>query len=137
MVAGDRVYLRIDGANLVVENGHGEYLGQVESKNAQRLIKLIKGGNRYLAAVVSSSEDMMVVIIREVYQHPSQVEQLSFPSKGVEGLGPHAGDRIFRRQLKYEAAGEPDFTLVGGDEVESLSGEPTEGDTEEDEEQEA
>jgi tetratricopeptide (TPR) repeat protein len=139
MVAGDRVYLRIDGANLVVENGHEEYLGQVEPKNAQRLIKLIKGGNRYMAAVVSSSEDMLVVIIREVYQHPSQVEQLSFPARGVEGSGPYDGDRIFKRQLKYEAAGEPDFPSVGGDEVESLSGEPTEGDTSdsgEDEEQE-
>lgn len=117
MVAGVRVYLRIDGANLIVENGRGEELGQVEPKNAQRLIKLIKGGNRYLAAVVSSSEDMMAVIIREVYQHPSQVEQLSFPSKGVEGLSP--------------------YTLVGGDEAEPLPEEPAEdapGDTEKDEE---
>ena len=68
------------------------------------------------------------------------MEQLSFPSRGVEGLGPYSGDSIFRRQLKYEAAGEPDLTLVGGDEVESLSGEPAEddtSDTEEDEEQEA
>lgn len=141
MVAGDRVYLRIDGANLAVENGRGEYLGQVEPKNAQRLIKLIKGGNRYLAAVVSSSEDMMVVIIREVYQHPSQVEQLSFPSRGVEGLRPYADDRIFRHQLKYdEVAVEPGATLVGADEAESLSEEPMEdapSDTGEDEEQEA
>ncbi len=140
MVAGDRVYLRIDGANLVVENGRGEELGQVETKKAQRLIKLIKGGNRYMAAVVSSSEDMMAVIVREVYQHPSQVGQLSFPSRGVEGPSPYTGDRIFRRQLKYEVVGEPDYTLGGGDEGESLSGELEEDapdDTEEDEELEA
>ncbi len=140
MVAGDRVYLRIDEANLMVENGSGEYLGRVEPKNAQRLVKLTKGGNKYMAAVVSSSEDMMAVIIREVYQHPSQVEQLSFPSRGVEGHSPYAGDRKFRRQLKYEAVGEPDYTSVGGDEAEPLPGELAEGDTsdtEEDEEQEA
>ncbi|MDP6141876.1 MAG: hypothetical protein QGF23_00325, partial [Dehalococcoidales bacterium] len=40
----------------------------------------------------------------------------------VEGSGPYAGDRIFRRQLKYEAAVKPDYTLVDGDEVNSLSG---------------
>ena len=140
MVAGDRVYLQIDGANLAVEDGRRQYLGQAEPKHAQRLIKLIEGGNRYLVTVVSSSEDMMVVIIREVYQHPSQVGQLSFTGRGFEALGPYASDRMFRRQLKHEAAGEPGSTLVGGDEGEPLPGEPTEdapSDGGEDEEQEA
>ncbi len=67
------------------------------------------------------------------------MEQLSFPARGVEGPGPYSGDRILRRQVKYEESVEPDFPSVGGDEVESLSGEPAEGDTSdsgEDEEQE-
>ncbi len=46
MVAGDAVYLRAGGTNLVVENGQGEYLGQVEPKHARRLIKLMEGGGR-------------------------------------------------------------------------------------------
>jgi len=101
MVAGDRVYLKIDESGLTVENGRGEYLGQVEPKHGQRLIKLMEGGNRYTAAVVSSAEDRVTVIIREVYQDPSQAGQLSFPSKGVEGLRPFLSDKMIRRELEY------------------------------------
>ena len=76
MMAGNAVYLRIDGTNLVVENAHGEYLGQVEPKQALRLIRLMDGGNQYRAAVISSAEDKLTIIIREVYQHHSQAGQL-------------------------------------------------------------
>jgi tetratricopeptide (TPR) repeat protein len=107
MVAGDKVYLRMDGPGLTVENGRGEYLGQIEPKHSQRLVKLMAGGNRYSAAIVSSTEDKVTVIIREVYQDPSQAGQLSFPSKGVEGLRPYLSDKMLRRELEYiEALGE-------------------------------
>jgi len=107
MVAGDKVYLRIDGPGLTVENGRGEYLGQIESKHSQRLIKLMAGGNQYSAAIVSSTEDRVTVIIREVYQDPSQAGQLSFPPKGVEGLRPYLSDKMLRRELEYiETLGE-------------------------------
>ena len=92
MAAGDRVYLKIDDSNLVVENSSGEELGQVDPKYAQRLTRLMRGGNRYTAAVISSSEEVMAIIIREVYQHPSQAEQLSFPAKGFGSLRPYVGD---------------------------------------------
>jgi tetratricopeptide (TPR) repeat protein len=101
MVAGDRVYLRVDGPGLTVENGRGEYLGQVEPRHSQRLIKLMAGGNRYSAAIVSSTEDRVVVIIREVYQDPSQTGQLSFPPKGIESLRPYLSDKMLRRELEY------------------------------------
>jgi len=45
-VAGDRVGLKIDGSSLMVESSRGEYLGQVEPRNAQRLVKLMEGGNK-------------------------------------------------------------------------------------------
>ncbi len=104
MVAGDRVYLKAEGANLNVENGRGEYLGQVEPKYSQRLVKLMAGGNRYSAAIVSSAEDKVKVIIREIYQAPSLVGQLSFPPKGVEGLRPYLSDKMLRRELEYMEA---------------------------------
>lgn len=87
-VAGDEVHLKVDGTRLVVEDAQGEYLGQVEPKHAQRLIKLMEGGNKYTAAVVSSDENRLTTIIREVYQHPSQAGQLSFPPRGAEKLQP-------------------------------------------------
>ena len=115
MVAGDKVHLKIDGGSLIVENGRGEYLGQVEPKHAQRLIRLMEGGNKYTAAIISSTEDAVTVIIREVYQDPSQAGQLSFPTKGVEGIRPDVSDRMLRRGLEYEEelVGEPGYTIVG------------------------
>jgi len=99
--AGDRVYLKIDGSGLNVENGRGEYVGQVEPKHGQRLIKLMGGGNRYSAAIVSASEERVMVIIREIYQDPSQAGQLSFPPKGMEGLRPYLSDKMLRRELDH------------------------------------
>ncbi len=125
MVAGDRVYLKVDGSSLMAQDGHGEYLGQVGPKYGQRLIKLMKGGNKYTATVISSTEEMMTIIIREVYQDPSQAGQLSFPSKGFKRVRPDVGDRILRRKLENEEeVEEPGYTIVGGDEVEPLPEEP-------------
>jgi tetratricopeptide (TPR) repeat protein len=104
MAAGDRVYLKIDDSGLTVENGRGESLGQVDPKHSKRLIKLMEGGNRYSAAIVSSTEDRVTVIIREVYQDPSQAGQLSFPSRGGEGLRPYLSDKMLRRELEYMEA---------------------------------
>jgi len=106
IVAGDKVHLRVSDLSLAVENSRGEYLGVVEPKHAQRLIKLIEGGNQYAAAIVSSAEDRVTVIIREVYQDPSQAGQLSFPPKGGEGLHPYLSDKVLRRGLEYIEAEE-------------------------------
>ncbi|MBA7601587.1 hypothetical protein ES703_08663 [subsurface metagenome] len=99
--AGDRVYLKIDGSGLNVENGRGEHVGQVEPKHGQRLIKLMEGGNRYSAAIVSASEERVMVIIREIYQDPSQAGQLSFPPKGTDSLRPYLSDKMLRRELEH------------------------------------
>jgi len=119
-VAGSRVNLRAEGPKLAVENGLGEYLGQVEPRHGQRLVKLMEGGNRYTATIISSSEEVLTVIIREVYHDPSQGGQLSFPPKGAESFRPYMGDRMIRRELEYEEAlvSEPGYTIVGGEEGE-------------------
>ena len=123
-VAGSRVNLRIEGGNLIVDNRVGEYLGQVQSRYGQRLIKLMEGGNKYSAAIVSSTADAVTVIIREVYQDPSQAGRFSFPPRGVGGFRPYADDRIIRRELEYEEAmpvGSASYTIIGGDEPEILT----------------
>ncbi|MEE8194492.1 MAG: tetratricopeptide repeat protein [Dehalococcoidales bacterium] len=133
MVAGDRVYLKTDDSNLVVENSGGEELGQVDPKYAQRLTRLMKGGNRYTAAVISSSEEMMAIIIREVYQHPSQAEQLSFPARGLGSLRPYVSDTVPRRHLEpgVPEVKEADYATAGGDEAEAAPGESIEDSEEE------
>jgi hypothetical protein len=123
MVAGDRVHLKISSSSLIVENSSGQYLGEVEPKHGQRLIRLMKGGNTYSAAIVSSTEDKVTVIIREVHQHPSQAGRLSFPPRSLEGLRPYVSDRIIlRRELGYEEelGEEPGYTIVGGEEETEL-----------------
>jgi len=130
--AGDKVNLKIEDTRLTVENSRRQYLGQVEPKHSQRLIRLMQGGNTYSATVISSSENMLGVIIRELYQHPSQEGQLSFPSKGLGSLRPDVSDKVLRRQIEFdEAAVESGYTNAGEDETELLSGESINEDDEE------
>lgn len=124
MVAGERVNLKVDGSNLLVENDRGENLGQVGSKQGQHLVKLMEGGNQYTATIVSASEEAVTVIIREVFQHPSQVGRLSFPLRSTHGFRPYVGEwlgeRIVRRELEDEKAPEgKSFIIVGGEEAEA------------------
>jgi hypothetical protein len=100
MAAGNKVYLKRDGPGLNVTNARSDYLGQVEPRHAQRLIKLMEGGNQYTAAIVSAAEDRVLVIIREVYQDPSQAGLLSFPPRGGESLRPYLSDKMLRRELE-------------------------------------
>ncbi len=102
MVAGDEVYLKIAGTRLTVEDSRGEYLGQVDPKHEQRLVRLMEGGNKYSAAVVSSAGETMTVIIREMYQDPSQARRLSFPPKETEEAKPYVGERVFKLESEHE-----------------------------------
>ncbi len=139
-VAGGRVNLRIEGPRLIVENSWGEYLGQVETRHGQRLIKLMQGGNKYTAAIINSTDEAVTVIIREVYQHRSQAGQSSFPSRGPDGFRSYAGDRIgdmiIRRTLEYleheeTLPGESGYAIVDGDDMGELSEESDDIDDEE------
>jgi hypothetical protein len=135
VVAGDFVRLKKDGNHLAVTTETGAFLGYVEPKNGQRLIRLMDGGNRYSAAIVSSTDKTVTVIIRETFQHPSQAGQLSFPTRGVEGVRTDISDRVIRREIEQEESllGEPGYTVVGGgEEAELLVEERTADDYEED-----
>lgn len=82
--AGEPVSLRIEERHLVVVSSRGEALGQIEPKMALRLIELINGGNRYEAAILSLTDNQLRIIIRESYQHPSQVGRISFIPQETE-----------------------------------------------------
>lgn len=127
IVAGDKVYLKVEGSSLIAASSIGEYLGRVEPRHAQRLAKLILGGNEYTAAVVRSVSDLMTVIIRETYQHPSQEGKLSFPPKGLEEVHPYVGDKVLKLDSEYEEESEEEsgYTIIGGDEIEVLPEEST------------
>jgi hypothetical protein len=104
MAAGNQVYLKVRGRQLVVENEQGEYLGLVEPPHGLRLARLVEGGNKYASAIVNISANSARVIIRETFQHPSQVGRLSFPVKAVEGFQPHVKDTLLRHEAVEEEA---------------------------------
>lgn len=133
--AGDRVNLKMIDSNLIVEDNRQRYLGQVEPRHSQRLVRLMKGGNVYTATVISSSDDILAIIIRESYQHPSQEGQLSFPSKGFGSLRPYVSDRILRKRIEYggTVSGGSKIYHAGEDEADMLSDEPVDDSNDEDE----
>jgi len=102
MMAGDKVVLQAKDSSLTVMNTQGDYLGLVPSKYGQKLLKLMEGGNKYTAAVVASNEGSISVIIRETYQDPSQIDQVSFPGKRLEEIQPYPSDRVFSPEYEEE-----------------------------------
>ena len=85
MAPGDAVELRLSGDGLTVESPEGRYLGEIDPKLGQRLARLLRGGNRYAAAVTSVQEQSLVIMIKETYQHSSQYGVVSFPYKQPAG----------------------------------------------------
>jgi len=110
---GDQVYLEERGQHLVVETEGGEYLGKVEPRQGLRLIQLMRGGNRYDAVILNVEKDKVQVIIKEVYQHPSQVGRPSFLVKATEHLRTHIKESLLRRGIitdESEASPEPGYS---------------------------
>ena len=127
MMAGDKVFLKPQDASLAVENIREEYLGLVPSKYAIRLMKLMAGGNKYTCAVVASNETAISVIIRETYQDPSQIDQVSFPGRKLEEIQPYGSDRIFHADIEEEGMGEAvGFGEESGEAAEDVSEESDE-----------
>ncbi len=96
---GDQVHLEGRGQHLIVVSESGEYLGEVEPKQGLRLIKLMLGGNKYDAAILNVEEGKVQVIIKEVYQHPSQVGHPSFLVKTTEHLRTRIKESLLRRGI--------------------------------------
>lgn len=85
LITGEKVELRVEGKMVYVVDLDGNLIGRIEPKLSHRLVELINGGNRYLAAVVQSDSRNVRILIREVYQDPSQRGRVSFPGKLGEG----------------------------------------------------
>ena len=84
VAAGDPVNLRCEERRLLLEDLHGEYLGEVGPKLGTRLLRLIRSGNKYSGAVVSVHHQEVAVTLREIYTDPSLRGVCSFPSRGSE-----------------------------------------------------
>jgi Tetratricopeptide repeat len=123
--AGDQVYLHVEGRTLFVRNAGQEVLGRVEPRLANRLIKFIEGGNRYSAAITDLDETNVRIIIRETFQHPSQLGRVSFPPQvGQEVVRPYIKGSMLhydREEEEEEYEGEEGEYTEGDESTEELS----------------
>jgi len=81
VAAGDVAELKIEGDGVVAETSRGVRLGSLEAKLARRLIKFMRGGNRYQAGVTSCDGNVVKLIVRETYQDPHFAGKPSFPMR--------------------------------------------------------
>jgi len=81
VAAGDVAELKVDGDALLAETSRGVKLGMLEAKLARRLIKFMRGGNRYQAGVTSCDGNTVKLIVRETYQDPHFAGKPSFPMR--------------------------------------------------------
>ena len=127
---GDAVELVAGSDELAAQVGDVT-IGIVEPRIAARLLKLIGSGNRYEAAITTigdgSTEPM--IMIREVFTHPSNFGKVSFPTVAVAagGVRPY----LKGSALRYDDDDEPEEIDEDSEEVEELdttlpeySGEP-------------
>lgn len=115
---GDAVELSLDGELLMATVGEVR-LGQVEPRVGTRLAKLMKGGNRYEAAITQLDRDEVRIILREVYAHPDNFDKVSFPGSAAARPGGVRPD-IRGSALRYDDDEESDEPEEEQEEVEEL-----------------
>jgi hypothetical protein len=81
VAAGDVAELRVDDDGIVAETSRGVKLGTLEAKMARRLIKFMRGGNRYQGGVTACDGTTVKLIVRETYQDPKFAGKPSFPMR--------------------------------------------------------
>ncbi len=140
MAPGDPVYLRVDNMNLEVVNDLGEYLGEVNPKIGARIARLMEGGNEYKAVIVNLKHDDVNVIIRETFQHPSQLGYPSFPPpKMGEEIRPYLKNSMVKRELEEDPLEniDEDGWIDTDDSLNSSAGLPIDDDTDESDKEDA
>lgn len=85
---GDMVSLTTKKRIVSVDAEDGTYLGIIPEDLSRKLIKLIKGGNQYEAAVRKVDRQELEIIIRETYRDEKFRKQPSFISSSVDFIPP-------------------------------------------------
>ena len=115
---GDLVDLKPEERRLTVYTPQGQLLGDVEPKLGNRLLRLIRQGNRYSGAVVSVNHPRISVALREVYTHPSLLGNASFPSRGTVAYAAQLPDAYARLELESDSE-DDDIAVTWDDAYES------------------
>src|SRR6202162_397812 len=124
VAAGDVAELRIDGDGVVAETSRRVKLGLLEAKLARRLIKFMRGGNRYQAGVMSCEGTAVKLIVRETYQDPKFAGKPSFPMRRKREVEfrPYTKESLLAREVEIFAGEDDEETIsdavVDGGEIE-------------------
>jgi len=114
---GDYVELTPEG-NRLIAISNGVRIGIVEPRVAARLLKLIADGNKYAAGVTSLGAQDVRLIIREIFQDPSNYGKVSFPTAAKStDLRPYTKGTLVREDEELEEELEDD---VEDEEIENL-----------------
>ena len=115
VAAGDVAELRIEGDGVFAETSRGVRLGLLEAKLARRLIKFMRGGNRYQAGVTSCDGSAVKLIVRETYQDPRFAGKPSFPMRRKREVEfrPYTKESLLAREVEVFAEDEEEEALVG------------------------
>ena len=102
VAAGDVAELKIEGDGIVAETSRGVKVGNLEAKLARRLIKFMRGGNRYQAGLTSVDGNSVKLIVRETYQDPRFAGKPSFPMRRKREVEfrPYAKESLINRDVE-------------------------------------
>lgn len=95
--AGDIVNLEVQGNAVNVLTVSGQYVGMVEPRIGLRLSKMMTGGNRYSAAMVTTTGELKVML-RETFKHPSLIDKVSFPTGKTADVRAYTRKGLLRRE---------------------------------------
>jgi hypothetical protein len=114
---GDSVELTPEG-NRLIAHSNGVRIGVVEPRVAARLLKLIADGNKYAAGVTSLGDKDVRIILREIFQDPTNYGKVSFPTAAKStDLRPYTKGTLVREEMDLEEDLEDDEE---DDEIEDL-----------------
>jgi hypothetical protein len=123
VAAGDVAELRIEGDGIATETSRGVRIGLLEAKLARRLIKFMRGGNRYQAGVTSCDGNTVKLIVRETYQDPHFAGKPSFPMRRKREVEfrPYTKESLLAREVEVftdDEEGEPIAAAAETDDIE-------------------
>ena len=99
---GDYVELTPE-RNRLIAFSNGRRIGIVEPRVAARLLKLMADGNKYAAGVTSLGDKDVRLIIREIFQDPSNYGKVSFPTAAkLTDLRPYTKGTLVREDADLE-----------------------------------
>jgi tetratricopeptide (TPR) repeat protein len=99
---GDAVELTPEG-NRLVAFSNGVRIGVVEPRVAARLLKLMADGNKYAAGVTSLGDKDVRIIVREIFQDPTNYGKVSFPTAAKStDLRPYTKGTLVREEMDLE-----------------------------------